>query len=109
MASWWNRGPPGFANASLTAAVFLAVLGVGSLWLGMKSGIARFLVPRTHLSLALTPGKLNYVRAVLVVGTFLSWYETPTVLFGEGGRQLVGILISVMPILAFAILFRNFM
>ena len=96
-------------EASITAAMFLALLGVGSLWLGMKSGIARFLVPRTHISLALTPGKLNYVRAVLVIGSFLSWYETPTALFGEGGRQLVGILISVMPILAFAILFRNFM
>src|SRR6185503_2955150 len=29
-------------------------------------------------------------------------------LAGEGGRQLVSILISVLPILAFAILFRNF-
>jgi len=94
---------------SITSAMFMTLVGVWSLWLGMKTGIAQFLTPRTHLSLVLTPAKLNYVRAVLVIGSFLSWYDPPIGLLGEGGRQLIGILISVIPVLAFAILFRKLM
>src|SRR5258705_8735629 len=86
----------------------MALIGVCSLWLGMRSGIARVIVPRVHLSLEVTPSKLNYVRAVLIIGSLLSLSDTPLTLAGEGGRQLVGIIVSVIPILAFAILFRNF-
>lgn len=74
----------------------------------MRSGIARVIVPRAQLSLELTHSRLNYVRAVLVVGSLLSLSDTPLQLAGEGGRQIVGIMVWVIPILAFAILFRNF-
>jgi hypothetical protein len=86
----------------------MSLFGVCALWLGMKSGIARLIVPRGQLSLDLTNPKLNYVRAILILGSLLSLSDTPVRLAGEGARQLVGIMISVVPILAFAILFRNF-
>jgi hypothetical protein len=93
---------------TITLALLMALLGVCSLWLGMRAGIARLVVPKARLSLELTQPKLNYVRAVLIVGSLLSLSDTPSQLAGEGGRQLVSIMVSVIPILAFAILFRNF-
>lgn len=93
---------------TITLALLMALIGVASLWLGMKSGFSKVLVPRARLSLELTQSKLRYVRAVLIVGSLLSLSDTPLSLAGEGGRQLVSIMVSVIPILAFAILFRNF-
>jgi hypothetical protein len=96
------------AADTITLALLAVLLGVCSLWLGMKSGVARLLVPRTRLSLELTPPKLNYVRGILIVGSLLSLSDLPLQLGGAGGRQLIGIMVTVIPILAFAILFRNF-
>jgi len=95
-------------QSTITLALLMALTGVCALWLGIRSGIARLIVPRTQLSLELTHSKLNYVRAVLIVGSLLSLSDTPTQLAGEGGRQLVSIMVSVIPNLAFAILCRNF-
>jgi hypothetical protein len=95
------------AQNTITLALFMASIGVLALWLGIRSGFASVLVPRSQLSVELTHSKLNYVRGVLVVGALLSLSDTPAQLAGEGGRQLVSILVSVLPILAFAILFRN--
>lgn len=96
------------SSDTVTLALLMALIGVCALWLGMRLGIAKLMVPRTRLSLELTNSKLNYVRGVLIVGSLLSLSDTPAQLAGEGGRQLVGIMVSVIPILAFAILFRNF-
>ena len=95
-------------ESTITLALLMALVGVCALWLGIRSGIARLIVPRAQLSLELTHSKLNYVRAVLIIGSLLSFSDTPSQLAGEGGRQLVSIMVSVIPILAFAILFRNF-
>jgi hypothetical protein len=86
----------------------MALIGVCALWLGIRLGMARLIVPRVQLSLELTHSKSNYVRVVLIIGSLLSLSDTPSQLAGEGGRQLVSIMVSVIPILAFAILFRNF-
>ncbi len=93
---------------TITLALIMALIGVCSLWAGMRSGITGLLVPRARLSLELRPSKLNYVRCVLVIGGLLSLSDTPSQLAGEGSRQLVSIMVSVIPILAFAILFRNY-
>jgi hypothetical protein len=93
---------------TITLALLMALIGVCALRVGMRSGVASLLVPRVTLSLELTQSKLNYVRGVLVIGSLLSLSDTPLQLAGEGGRQFVTIMVSVIPILAFAILFRNF-
>lgn len=95
------------SSETITLALLMALIGVCALWLGMRLGIAKSMVPRVRLSLELTNSKLNYVRAVLILGSLLSLSDTPAQLAGEGGRQLVSIMVSVIPILAFAILFRN--
>ncbi|HKB65424.1 MAG TPA: hypothetical protein VKC61_06170 [Pyrinomonadaceae bacterium] len=92
---------------TITLALLMALIGVCALWLGMRLGSARFVVPRVRLSLELKNSKLHYVRAVLIVGSLLSLSDTPVRLVGEGSRQLVGIMVSFVPILAFAILFRT--
>jgi hypothetical protein len=97
------------SESSLSQSLLMALIGVCCLWLGMKSGLARFLVPRTQLSLSLTTAKLNYTRAVLVIGGLLNLSQTPILLAGEGSRQFISIIVAVMPMLAFAILFRNFL
>jgi len=96
------------ASQSITLALFMCLLGVCALRLGMWSGIARSLVPRAQLSLELTHTKLNYVRGVLIIGSLLNLSDVPTQIAGEGGRQLILVMASVIPVLAFAILFRNF-
>lgn len=98
-----------FTESLVTQAVLMALVGVSCLWLGMRSGFASFLVPRTQLSLSLTPAKLNYIRAVLVLGGLLNLSQTSSSVLGEGSRQFIGIIISVIPMLAFAILFSNFL
>lgn len=95
-------------ESTITLALLMALIGVCCLWLGMRSGVARVMVPRVHLSLEVTHSKLNYVRAVLIIGSLLNLSDLSLRLAGDGGRQLVGIIVSVIPILAFAILFRNF-
>ena len=95
-------------DSTITAALLITLIGVFSLWLGMRSRIARLIVPRIRLTLDLTHSKLNYIRVVLVVGSLINLSDAPAQLAGDGARQLVNILTSVVPILAFAILFRNF-
>jgi hypothetical protein len=93
---------------TITLALIMALIGVCSLWLGIRSGFARLLVPRAKLSVELTQAKLNYVRAILIIGSLLGLSESPTQLAGDGGRQIITIIVSLVPILAFAILFRHF-
>ena len=95
-------------ESTITLALLMALTGVCALWLGIRTGIARLIVPRAQLSAELTHSKLNYVRAVLIMGSLLSLSDTPSQFASEGGRQLVNIMVSVIPILAFAIVFRNF-
>jgi hypothetical protein len=96
------------SEGTITLSLLMALTGVCSLWLGMKSRAARSLVPKAQLSLELSRPKLNYVRGVLVIGSLLALTDMPTSLAGEGTRQIISIMVSVIPILAFAMLFRNF-
>lgn len=107
IASVYDAQPNQLSTEVITAALLMALIGIGCLWLGMKSRIGQFFVPRTRLSLQLTPAKLHYIRAVLIIGSLLNLSDLPFSVVGEGGRQFIGIFLSVLPMLAFAILFRN--
>src|SRR5262249_42074546 len=84
------------------------VLGVGGLWLGINAKVGRLFAPR-NLSINLAPSRRPYVRMVLAVGCLLNLYDVSTYILGEGGRQLAGILISAVPMLAFVIVFRDYL
>ena len=96
------------SDAGVTLAMLMVVLGFGSLWLGMHVRVGRLLAPR-HLSINLAPSRRPYIRAVLAVGCLLNVYDLSPYILGEGGRQLTGIVISVVPMLAFVIIFRDYL
>ena len=96
------------SGAGVTSAMLMVVLGVGSLWLGMHARVGRLLAPR-HLSISLAPSRRPYIRAVLAVGCLLNVYELSPYILGDGGRQLTGLVVSVVPLLAFVILFRDYL
>ncbi len=94
---------------ALTSALAMAFFGVCCLHLGMKARVGRRFTPRNLESLSLKPGRLSYVRLVLVVGSLLSFSDTSTYVLGQGGRQAFIIFVSMIPLLAFAILFSNYL
>ncbi|HKO42655.1 MAG TPA: hypothetical protein VJU84_05170 [Pyrinomonadaceae bacterium] len=97
------------SDSGITEALALALIGIGSLGLGMRVGLGRLFTPRNLEVVGLKPGRLSYVRIVLVAGSLLGVSDTSTYIFGAGGRQAVVLLISLVPLLAFAILFRIYL
>lgn len=96
------------SDGGVTMAMLMAVLGISSLWLGMHARMGKRLAPR-HLSVNLAPSRRHYIRAVLALGCLLNVYDLSTYILGEGGRQLTGIVVSTVPMLAFVILFRDYL
>lgn len=96
------------SDVGVTLAMLMVVLGVGSLWLGMHARVGRRLAP-LHLSIKLEPSRRPYIRAILGAGCLLNVYDLSPYILGEGGRQLTGLLVSVVPMLAFVILFRDYL
>jgi oligosaccharide repeat unit polymerase len=87
----------------------MAVIGVLAMWLGTQSGLTRKLVPSKLPQLKTNANQLNYVRALIIVGTLFGLSENLPFAFGEGARQFITILISLVPLLGFALLFRRFL
>jgi hypothetical protein len=94
---------------AITESLALALFGVGSLGLGLKVGIGRRFTPRNLDLLHLKKGRASYIRLVLVLSSVLSFSDSATATLGQGGRQALVLLISLVPLLAFAILFRSFL
>jgi len=96
------------SESSVTKAMLMVVVGVSSLWLGMRIGLGRLFAPR-RLSFEVPRSRWHYIRAILVVGCLLNIYDISPYSLGEGGRQLMNLLLAVVPMLAFAILFRSYL
>ena len=94
---------------AITHALLMAAGGICCLWLGMRCGIGGRHVPRVANLISLRPSRLNYVRVVLAVGALLGFSDLSTYTLGPGGRQAMIILISMIPLFAFAILFRRYL
>lgn len=95
------------SQESITWSMALAVTGVSAIWLGINVRLGKRLVPRKLPELKPGPSSLHYLRLLLVVGALLSLWESFPYIAGEGSRQALTIVVSTVPILAFAILFRN--
>src|SRR5260370_11093398 len=116
LALFWGARTPSGAESPLvkdvpdeaiTWALALAVTGVSAIWLGMRSRLGTHLVPSKLPELKPGLRSVHYLRLLMVAGTLLSLSEGVPYLAGEGGRQALIILISLVPLLAFAILFRK--
>jgi hypothetical protein len=88
-------------------AMIMAVVGVGCVWLGSRTHIGKALVPKGAREVRFKPSSLNYVRAVLVIGTIANAIQPSFNFLGEGLRQPVAIMLTTVPLLAFAVLFRR--
>lgn len=95
-------------DEALTQSLTLVLLGVLSLWVGMNSKLGGLLSPKMMPQLALD-SRLNYVRSILLLGSLLSFYEPSIYIFGPDARQVLAHLISTVPLLAFAIVFRLYL
>jgi hypothetical protein len=93
----------------LSLALVMCLLGIAALWVGMKSRIGRRIVPSTTPYLNEKRGQRNYLRAVLVASALLGVFEPSTYVLGEGGRQLISIALSFIPLLAFTVMFRLYL
>ncbi|HKO60328.1 MAG TPA: hypothetical protein VJV03_04135 [Pyrinomonadaceae bacterium] len=97
------------SGEGVTEALALAFAGVACLGLGTKMGLGRRLTPRNLEFVALKRGRMSYVRFVLVAGSLLGFSDPSTFILGAGGRQAINLLITLVPLLAFAILFRMYL
>lgn len=97
------------APEKIRDALFMALLGVSCLWLGMQSPLARLIMGRRQPRLEVKTARWNYVRGVLVITSAITIIEPSSFLFGEGGRQAFGVLLSIVPLLSFTLLFRRFL
>lgn len=97
------------SSESITAALAMAAGGVCCLWAGMRCDLGRWRLPYALTHLSLKPSRLNYIRFILVVGSLLSFTDLSTYTLGAGGRLAIVLLMSMVPLLAFAILFRRYL
>jgi hypothetical protein len=88
-------------------AMIMALVGVCCIWLGARTRFARALLPKSGREVTFKPTRLNYVRGVLVVGTLANALQPSFSFLGEAIRQPVAILLTTVPLLAFAVLFRR--
>ncbi len=118
MALFWGdliihvaRTPLGHPASSdaLTLAMSMCLLGICCLWLGVKVRLAHLIAPRKLVEVSVDLRRRNYLRGVLIVSVVLSLIEPSAYLLGEGGRQIVSISLSFIPLLAFTILLRLYL
>jgi hypothetical protein len=93
---------------AVTWAMVMVLLGTFSLLLGLRAGLGRKLVPRKLPYIHINQGRLNYIRCVLCFGGLLNIVGVSPYAFGEGGRQIILTAVGIIPAIAFAILFRNY-
>jgi hypothetical protein len=75
----------------------------------MNSKIGSLFVPKRVPQMNSSATHLNYIRLILLLGSLSIFFESAINALGQGGRQALGILVSSVPLLAFAILLRRYL
>lgn len=94
---------------AITASMIMATLGVAACWLGMRTGAGRGLVPRIIPDIPTNPMRWDWIRVLLLVGTFGSLSDTALYALGGGFSQWMLTLLTLVPMVCYAILLRNFL
>ncbi len=105
--SYTSRGE--LTHESIEHAMLLAVVGVVCLWVGKWTGIGRRLAsPRVLDIYSRQENAWSYIRTALLFSIPLTFaVQSRAYLFGGGGRQLLMILASTVPMALFVMLFRK--
>lgn len=96
-------------DEAITSSILLAVAGLTAFWLGMRTGVGQRLVPRTVPDIPLNPMRWDWLRVLLLLGTFASLSETAMYTLGIGMNQTLLTLITFVPTVAYTILLRNYL
>jgi len=109
---WGDRSLTGVADvapdALITETLAMALLGVVCLWLGMQSHLAPWRA-RTLPDLTDSPMSWPYLRALMLCGILIGFRTANASAFGEGGRQVVVTLQTMLPLTLFVFFFRKYL
>ena len=94
---------------AVTEALLMALLGVIVLWAGMSLGIGRRFALTRQPSLRHDLAGRVYLWALVIGGLVLRINEDAPWWLGPGGRQLIVLLQYTVPLVAFIILFREWL
>ena len=94
---------------TMTAAISMALAGVAAIWLGMKANLGHRLVPKRLPDININIRCLHYLRFLLIFGCLIGLYEPFVYLAGAEARQIMIVLQSIIPMTAFAIMFRLYL
>lgn len=111
---WGDRVSPtmtvGFVyDSAVTQSMIMAVVGVVSLWIGMKTNIGARWAIRWARDIVPGPNNFMYLRVLLGVGAVLTVFPDLEYLAGEQGRQIMVILQSTVPVTVFAYMFQRWL
>ena len=97
------------SHESIALAMLLALMGVCCLWIGKWTGIGRRMVSRKVLDIdASRENTWSYIRTALLLSIPLTFtIQSRAYLFGSGGRQLLVLLTSAVPMALFVLLLRK--
>lgn len=112
---WGNRVAPVWYSSnnivpeeSITATLFMVVLGMSAIGLGYSIKQAKFISIKQPSSVQITPKLWDYVRLLLIIGSIIGLFPGLLYIFGEGGRQWIVSFQTTMPLLAFVLLLRKY-
>jgi hypothetical protein len=92
---------------AIMRAQLLALLGIASLYFGMRLGVGRRLRTTPTLDLRDSTASPKYVMAAMLFGVLLRYVPILGGMLGGGFRQVFMILQNALPLVAFAILLRR--
>jgi hypothetical protein len=95
-------------ETGVTDSMYLAVVGVGCLWLGMRAAARFHWVPVIGVDISDSAHHWNYLRLTVIVGMLVRTF-VPDTAFGEGGRQIVSNFENIVPVVGFAIFARYYL
>ena len=97
------------SNQAITGAMIMAAVGTVSIWAGMRVGIGARCSPRIMPEIPTNHSRWSYLWIVMIVGTLIGFFEVPTNIVGEEFGQVIYVLLSIVPLVPFAILFRHYL
>jgi uncharacterized membrane protein YfbV (UPF0208 family) len=95
-------------ESTITEATWMALVGVVCLWFGMRMPVSIW-VPSKLPDVFEHRASWAYVRAVLIAGVALGLRPGSAWIFGAEGRQLMITLTTVVPDVAFVLLFDRYL
>jgi hypothetical protein len=93
---------------ALTESLYLATIGVVSLWAGMKLAKNRKWMPSVRLDVPEDPWRWTYLRVALALSVMIR-IIVPITALGDEGRQIIVNTEVIIPSVIFVILLRSYL